>query len=245
MRSALSRIMSNSMIGLISDIHGNAVALRAVLSELDALGIQHIICLGDIAGYGPQVNECCQILISRSIPTLIGNHDFYLAFNEPCPRSTSANICLDYQHRIIKPEYKRWLGQNPKYLDLQPDIRMVHGGWNNPIDEYLYELRPSYFERLEGRHFFSGHTHVQGFWRLGSKTYCNPGSVGQPRDGNPHAAFATLDGDRVNLHRTPYDIDEIANASRQAGYNERLFENLYKGTRVGGKVSSVKMVADP
>ena len=236
--------MSNSMIGLISDIHGNAVALRAVLRELDALGVQHIICLGDIAGYAPQVNECCETLIARDIPTLIGNHDYYLAFNEPCPRSVSANLCLDYQHRVVKPEYKHWLGQNPKHLGLPPDIRMVHGGWNNPIDEYLYELRPSYFDGLDGARFFSGHTHVQGFWQLGSNTYCNPGSVGQPRDGNPNAAFAILDEDRVSLHRQSYDIDEIADACRHAGYDERLFRNLYDGTRIGGQVSSVTIIPD-
>jgi predicted phosphodiesterase len=232
------------MIGLISDIHGNAAALRAVLAELDALGVAELMCLGDVAGYGPQVNECCAILRAREVPTLIGNHDDYLAFDRPCPRSPSANKCLDYQRTVIEPGHKAWLGANPTHRDIAPDIRMVHGGWNDPLEEYLVDLRPAYFAALDGKRFFSGHTHVQGHWQVGEKTYCNPGSVGQPRDGDPRAAFAILDGGRVSLHRVAYDIDEVADASRKAGYEDRLFMNLYAGARIGGAISMVQVNAD-
>lgn len=233
------------MIGLISDVHGNAAALRAVLAELDRLGVGKVLCLGDVAGYGPQVNECCDILRGREIPTLIGNHDDYLAFDRPCPRSAAANACLDYQRGVIEPGHKVWLGTNPRHRDLPPDIRMVHAGWDDPLEEYLYRLRPSYFARFVGARFFSGHTHVQGHWQVGDKSYCNPGSVGQPRDGDPRAAFAIIDGEKVSLHRVNYDIDEVAGAARAAGYEERLFMNLYEGTRIGGQISTVNVIDEP
>jgi predicted phosphodiesterase len=233
------------MIGLISDIHGNAVALRAVLAELDAIGADEILCLGDVAGYGPQINECCELLIERGIPTLMGNHDFYLAFDEPCPRSRSANFCLDYQRSVVTPAHKAWLGSNPSQLDTYPGVRFVHGGWRDPMDEYLYKLSASYFGELEGDLFVSGHTHVQGLWRLGEKTYCNPGSVGQPRDGDARAAFAVLQDHEISLYRTHYDIDAVAEASREAGFDERSFMNLYAGTRIGGAVSRVAVSEDP
>jgi predicted phosphodiesterase len=232
------------VIGLISDVHGNAAALGAVLAELDALGVEEVLCLGDVAGYGPQVNECCDMLRRREIPTLIGNHDDYLAFDKPCPRSAAANICLDYQRRIIEPGHKTWLGENPRYRDLPPDIRMVHAGWDDPLEEYLYRLKRSYFERLSGARFFAGHTHVQGVWQMGDKSYCNPGSVGQPRDGDARAAFAVIDGPGVTLHRVGYDIDEVADAARTAGYEDRLFMNLYDGARIGGQISTVSVVRD-
>lgn len=227
------------MIGLISDIHGNAVALRAVLAELDAMGAEEILCLGDVAGYGPQINECCDLLTERGIRTLMGNHDYYLAFDQPCPRSHTANLCLDYQRATITRAHKTWLGGNPSHFDGYPGVRFVHGGWHDPVDEYLYQLRASYFSELEGELFVSGHTHVQGLWRVGDKTYCNPGSVGQPRDGDARAAFAVLQGGAVELFRTSYDIDELAEVSRKAGFDERAYMNLYAGTRIGGAVSRV------
>ena len=228
------------MIGLISDIHGNAAALRAVLTELDTLGVERIVCLGDVAGYGPQINECCALIRKREIPTLIGNHDFYMAFDEPCPRSRAANFCLDYQRSVIESHHKTWLGTNPRHLDLPGGIRMVHGGWKDPIDEYLYVLSPDYFAALDGELFISGHTHVQGVWPMGAKTYCNPGSVGQPRDCDPRAAFAVLDGLSVTLKRIAYNIDEIARASHEAGYPTAIYDNLYLGARIGGTISRVR-----
>jgi len=227
------------MIGLISDIHGNAVALRAVLAKLDVMGAEEVLCLGDVAGYGPQINECCDLLTERGIRTLMGNHDYYLAFDQPCPRSHTANLCLDYQRATITPAHKAWLGGNPSHFDGYPGVRFVHGGWRDPVDEYLYQLRASYFSELDGELFVSGHTHVQGLWSVGEKTYCNPGSVGQPRDGDARAAFAVLQDGAVELFRTPYDIDEMAKVSREAGFDERAYMNLYAGTRIGGAISRV------
>ena len=175
------------MIGIISDIHGNFIALSAVLSRLDQLGISEVVCLGDIGGYYCQINECCHALRSRNILSLMGNHDWYLAEGQPCPRSNSANHCLDYQRNEISRSNLTWLSSLPQ-RGMAHGISIVHGGWHDPIDEYV---RPTeeYFSELPGHYFASGHTHVQHIWTGGTKIYCNPGSVGQPRDGDPRAAF--------------------------------------------------------
>ncbi|HRN82799.1 metallophosphoesterase family protein [Nitrosomonas europaea] len=223
------------MIGIISDIHGNYPALQAVLSRLDAMGVTDIICLGDIAGYYSQVNECCETLRQRNIFSLMGNHDWYLATGEGCPRSNSANTCLEYQRKVISSDNLEWLRTLIPAAEMY-GIKIVHGGWNDPIDEYT---RPSekYFELLEGRYFASGHTHVPCVWSGLEKTYCNPGSVGQPRDGDPRASFAVFDGNGFNLYRTEYEIQRTQDMMSEAGFKSYFYENLTNGTRIGGGIS--------
>lgn len=225
------------MIGIISDIHGNYVALSTVLDELDSLGVTEIICLGDIGGYYCQINECCEELLKRNIFSIMGNHDWYLAKGEACPRSNSANDCLNYQRKVIAPDNLAWLASLPERA-LIHGLDIVHGGWNDPIDEYV---RPTseYFSAIPGKHFASGHTHVQHLWSNGEKTYCNPGSVGQPRDGDPRAAFATWDGGKFKLYRVGYDIGQIQREMEVAGFNPYYSENLSNGTSIGGKISVI------
>jgi predicted phosphodiesterase len=225
------------MIGIISDIHGNHVALTAVLQKLDGMGVSEIICLGDIGGYYCQINECCETLRQRKIFSIMGNHDWYLASGENCPRSNSANDCLNYQRSVISPDNLTWLSSLPERA-LVHGLDIVHGGWNDPIDEYV---RPSseYFSNISGKYFASGHTHVQHLWSDDIKTYCNPGSVGQPRDGDPMAAFATWDGESFQLYRTEYDIEKIQQEMARAGFNPYYSENLSRGTSIGGKISAI------
>lgn len=222
------------MIGIISDIHGNHVALRAALTKLDEMGVDEIICLGDIGGYYCQINECCEELQSRNIFSLMGNHDWYLANDEGCPRSTSANKCLEYQQSVISDANKSWLA-SLKPQAQRDKLHIVHGGWNDPLDEYM---TPSsdYFSCFEGKLFASGHTHVPIVWQGNGKTYCNPGAVGQPRDGDPRASFATLDGNSFMLHRVEYDIGRIQQEMKAAGFEAYFYENLTIGARIGGKI---------
>lgn len=224
------------MIGIISDIHGNHVALEAVLAKLDELGVAEIICLGDVGGYYCQVNECCNTLRTRKIYTLMGNHDWYLAKNEDCPRSNSANRCIEYQRRVITDDNLNWLRSLVSKASMH-GIEIVHGGWNDPVDEYL-KPTVDYFSAMPGQFFASGHTHVQRLWSEGGKTYCNPGSVGQPRDGDPRAAFAVWDGQSFHLHRVEYDIPSIQRAMAAAGFDPYFYENLAKGSRIGGKIDA-------
>ena len=124
-----------------------------------------------------------------------------------------------------------WLKTLPTEADLH-GVRMVHGGWNDPIDEYL---KPSeaYFSAIPGRYFTSGHTHLPCIWTGVEKTYCNPGSVGQPRDGDPRAAFATWDGEQFALHRAEYEIKRVQEEMAAAGFDEYYYKNLSNGLRIG------------
>jgi putative phosphoesterase len=235
--SEIDRRCTNMGIGIISDIHGNYEALKAVLSELDAMKITEVYCLGDVAGYYTQVNECCEELIRRNIPNLMGNHDWYIAGGGWCPRSQSANDCLVYQRRVIKEENVNWLRQ-AAVQRVVGQIHMVHGGWSDPIDEYLVEPRAEYFADMDGAMFMSGHTHVQALHQFGEKVYCNPGSVGQPRDGDPRSAFAVYDGE-IALHRVEYDMQVVFDLMEVAGFNDYYYGGLVTGapklTRLPGK----------
>ena len=216
-------------IAFISDIHGNFEALRTVLAKIDALGVEQVVCAGDVVGYYTQINECCEALRERNIPTLMGNHDWYMAGDGFCPRSRSVNECLAYQRTVIKASNLEWLRTLPLQWRIG-DVKVVHGGWGDPIDEYL---KPSleYFERLAGRAFVSGHTHVQTLLHFGNKVYCNPGSVGQPRDGDPRAAFAVYDGHDFELHRVEYDMQPVFDLMAQAGFSDYYYGGLKSGAK--------------
>lgn len=217
-------------IAFISDIHGNFEALKAVLAEIDRLGVEAIYCAGDVVGYYSQVNECCDLLRARTIACVMGNHDWYMAGGGFCPRSRSVNDCLVYQRKVISEDNLAWLKTLPLQLQVG-EVRMVHGGWGDPIDEYL---KPSadYFAQVEGRIFVSGHTHVQRLETYDGKTYCNPGSVGQPRDGDPRAAFALYGDGRFTLHRVAYDMQPVFDLMQAAGFNDYYYGGLKTGSKV-------------
>jgi putative phosphoesterase len=217
-------------IAFISDIHGNYEALKAVLSKLDKLGISRVYCAGDIVGYYSQINECCKELRSRGIPSVMGNHDWYMAGGGFCPRSRSVNDCLAYQRGVIEKENLDWLKSLSVQIQID-NIQMVHGGWTDPIDEYLNKPTQEYFEKIVGDVFVSGHTHVQMLQRFGNKTYCNPGSVGQPRDGDPRAAFAVYDGKDFALHRVEYDMQKVFDLMEAAGFNDYYYGGLKTGAK--------------
>lgn len=227
------------MIAIISDVHGNYPALRAVLTAIDAMGVKQIISLGDVAGYYSMINECIDALRERAIVNLMGNHDSYIVDNVTCPRSNSANTSLAWQRRTITPQNLAWLAQSRRGGLRKGKLSMVHAGWNDPIDENIEIVSAEYFADRDGEVFVSGHSHVQGVWPAGTKTYCNPGSVGQPRDGDPRAAFAVWDGTSMRLHRVDYDIDEIVAHMQAAGFAPHFYENLTMGTRIGGKLSRI------
>ena len=216
-------------IGIISDIHGNYEALQTVLAELDAMNVSEIYCLGDVVGYYSQVNECCDELRKRNIPCLMGNHDWYMASGGFCPRSKSVNDCLLYQRKVITKENIEWLRTFPMQRFVG-SIHMVHGGWADPIDEYLVEPNEEYFSRIEGKNFVSGHTHFQSLHAFKDKTYCNPGSVGMPRDNDPRAAFATFDGE-FTLHRIEYNMQVVFDLMDKAGFNDYYYGCLKTGAR--------------
>jgi predicted phosphodiesterase len=214
-------------IALISDIHGNFEALRAVLSDIDEGDADRIVCLGDVVGYYPQVNECCDALRDRSVLTLLGNHDWYLSSGGFCSRSQRADACISYQRTIIEKQHIDWLAGLPVHAHAE-GIHLVHGGWNDPIDEYL-EPTPEYFSRVNGAFFASGHTHKARVCVFSGKTYCNPGSVGMPRDGDPRASYALFDGASFSIRRVSYDPQPIFSLMDAAGFDDSYYGGLLTG----------------
>lgn len=217
------------MIALISDIHGNYAALQEVLAKIDRLGITEVYCLGDVAGYYTEINACCDELRRRNIRSVMGNHDWYIAAKSFCPRSKSANDCIAYQMQVISEENLAWIRSFPVFLAVG-DLFMVHGGWADPIDEYTNPTE-EYFSRVQGKYFASGHTHRQVVKQFQDKAYCNPGSVGQPRDNDPRAAFATFDGSDFVLHRVEYDIGSVGRLMEKAGFSGYYYDCLMSGAK--------------
>ena len=209
------------MIAIISDVHGNYEALSKVLGKIDSMDITEIYCLGDVVGYYSQVNECCDELRERNVKCIMGNHDWYMVSGSKCPRSCSVNDCLEFQREIISVDNLNWISTFPVIIHAY-GISMVHGGWLNPIDEYL-DLTEDYFDNLENKIFASGHTHIQGIYCCKDKVYCNPGAVGQPRDGDNRAAFATFDGKEFKLHRVEYNIKKVGELMERAGFNQYYY----------------------
>lgn len=217
------------MIGIISDIHGNYEALKVVLDYFDKHDIIEIYCLGDVVGYYTQVNECCNALREHNVTCIMGNHDWYMASDSFCPRSHSVNDCLRYQRSVITQENKNWVSTFPLYLR-QNNIFMAHGGWTNPIDEYL-EPDKDYFEKLPLGYYFSGHTHIQQIFEVSGRVYCNPGAVGQPRDGDWRLAFAVYDGEHISLMRMEYDVEKVCALMEERGFSGYYYDCLKVGAR--------------
>jgi putative phosphoesterase len=217
-------------IAIISDIHGNYEALKTVLAGIDRMNVSSIYCLGDVVGYYSQVNECCDELRKRDIPCLMGNHDWYMAGGGFCPRSRSVNDCLVYQRKVIRQDNIEWLRTFSLQFRIE-DMHMVHGGWADPIDEYL-DPTEEYFNRVEGKIFVSGHTHFQALNEYSSgKIYCNPGSVGQPRDNDPRSAFAIYEDGKITLHRVEYNMQVVFDLMDAAGFNDYYYGGLMTGAR--------------
>ena len=218
------------MIGFISDIHGNFSALCSVLEELDHLNCSTIYSLGDVAGYYPSINECCFELRHRNIINLMGNHDQYIINGTSCGRSRSVDMAIAYQANVIEKENIDWLKGSPQYIHTE-HFFACHGGPEDFIDQYL--LSPPFPLDEKTGLFLSGHTHKAVIWEKESSVYCNPGAVGQPRDGDPRASFAILnDFGHIEIHRVKYDIDATAKLSKEAGFFPAFYECLYEGVKI-------------
>ena len=196
------------------------------------MDISEIYCLGDTVGYYPQINEVCDELRSRNVKSVMGNHDWYMAADSFCARSQSVNDTIGYQKTIISYDNLMWLQSLPLRLHAG-ELSMVHGGWTDPIDEYLVPSK-DYFDRVGGRYFCSGHTHIPIIQDYGNKMYCNPGSVGQPRDGDNRASFATWDGFKFEIHRVDYNFEEIGPLMEAAGFSGYYYERLAVGAKDQG-----------
>jgi len=229
------------MFAIISDIHGNLEALEAILADIDARGIDRIVCLGDVIGYGASPRECIDLVIERCDFCLCGNHD-HAVFYEPFNFNLGAERAAYWTRQVLEDEpnkalrNQRWefLGKLPVRV-VYEDMLFVHGSPRRPVNEYLFAddvySNPSKllanFERLSEVACFVGHTHVPGVFvddpyfespdelaepnvyeiAEDDKVIINVGSVGQPRDRDPRAAYGIVDNGRVEFIRLEYDIE--------------------------------------
>lgn len=228
------------MLAILSDIHGNLPALQAVMKDALSRGCDRFISLGDVVSYYAQPGECIDLLKAHNAINILGNHDSYLVDNTNCPRSRAVSLIIDHHKKIVTVPQLDWLKRS--LLSLQEGrILFVHGGPSDTQDQYLYTVSSKIFPKGVDT-LFSGHTHVQALVDFNGKKYCNPGSVGQPRDGDIRAAYATMVEDKITLHRVTYEIERTVSAMISAGYGAFYYENLYNGSQIGGRIDRIKVL---
>mgnify|MGYP005849452687 CR=1 FL=1 len=231
---------------LVADLHANLAAFRAVLDA--ASGHEEIWCLGDLVGYGPDPNECIEVLREYRHVAVAGNHDWAAVGRVPLGNfNVTARAAVEWTAANLRPENARYLHSLPTQ-EQRGEFTLVHGSLRSPIWEYVDESGAAWanLKRQQTRYCLVGHTHVPALFlemsglirraqavplrgelvklSLGeSKAILNPGSVGQPRDGDDRAAFALLDTDTgaVELHRVEYPVAETQNRILEAGLPER------------------------
>ena len=228
------------MLGLISDVHANLAALEAVLADARSKGATDFLCLGDVVGYNGEPEECVQLLKAEGVRNILGNHDQYVTSGENCHRSKVVASIIDKHRTQLSEDSISWLSQSLDCVNDGPSL-FVHGGPYDHVDQYLYRVSVNDFPNGITR-LYAGHTHVQCVLDFGAHRFCNPGSVGQPRDGDPRAAYAILSGCEVALHRVAYDIDRTVQVMKDRGYEEFMYRGLYAGTQINGRVDWIEKI---
>lgn len=217
-------------VGLCSDIHGNLVALEAVLSEMVG-DVDLILCAGDVVGYNPWPAECVKTLRERSIPTVAGNHDRMVTSDRNFIGNQMAAAGVEHARRELDEDALAWLADLPVELTAVEDrIHVVHGHPDDP-DRYTYPAQFNQGMLGDADVLVMGHTHVQHHEVYDEGVVLNPGSVGQPRDEDPRAAYAIVDMDelRVEERRVEYDIEAVAEAVEAAGLPMNTAKRLRQG----------------
>ncbi len=235
---------------IISDIHSNLEALKKVLEEIDKLAGNKTICLGDIVGYGANPNECVEIIKERNVESIMGNHDIVACGKkEPYDFNPVARAAVLWTRKALKFENREFL-YNLSDVKLVDDFLIVHGAISDP-DLYIFSSYDARMEfKLMKKHSicFFGHTHVRTYYALinddvrqlfdyelkiepNAKYLINPGSVGQPRDGDPRTSFLIYDSKEgyVKFIRLEYDISTAQKKIIEAGLDRRLADRLSLG----------------
>ena len=247
------------MYAVISDIHGNLEALEAVLADIPG-AVEEIYCLGDVIGYGASPNECCDLVRAHGMPVISGNHDLAvtdlsmdLAWFNPI-----AAAAIEWTREQLTQENTEFLRTRPRTLHEEGTL-FVHGSVRDP-DEYILNaamarenLAVLSTEYPDVQVCFFGHTHVKtvspspngpspnpspGSHEIldlttGGPYLVNPGSVGQPRDGDTFASYViaedTQDGPRIAYSFVEYDVEKAQARIRAAGLPGMLADRLAYG----------------
>jgi len=243
------------LVAAISDIHANLPALETVLADIDSTGVDEIWFLGDAVGYGAQPSECLQLVDSRCSISLLGNHD--LAALGEIDISTfspgAARSALWTRENLTGEDLDR-LRQIGEASGSKEGFGLYHASPRDPVWEYVVdaELAADNMDAQPERISLIGHSHIALYFNRADPTaetssvlgadgssvdlsegewLLNPGSVGQPRDGDPRAAWLELDTTalKATFHRIDYPIDAAADSIREAGLPGHLADRLYQG----------------
>ena len=214
-------------IAVISDIHSNKVALEAVMADMPDVHV--IVSAGDVVGYGPWPAECLDWVRQQGVVTVQGNHDRAVAAGSAPGFNSQATAGVEYSREQLSDAQRAWLEGLPVERRLfDGRLKIVHGHPRLP-DHYTYpeEFGPELLGDEDV--LIMGHTHIQHHEQYDEGIILNPGSVGQPRDGDPGAAYALLDLDAMALRqrRVEYDVGAVISAVREAGLPRQV------GTRLG------------
>jgi len=222
---------------LMSDVHSNLPALRAVLA--DAGPRDTAICAGDVVGYGPNPAECVERVSLGGFTCCQGNHDRAVATVETDWFNDDAQEAIRANRRMLPPAHLRWLERLPTGLNLDLGglrVAAYHGSPTEPLTSYVF--REDAEAGADGLLYAAradllilGHTHVPYLIESRRGIIVNPGSVGQPRDGDPRASYALLDTEarEVEHRRVEYPIDETAEEIDRLGLPHRFASRLYRG----------------
>ncbi len=222
-------------LAIVADIHSNLQALEAVMMEIERADIDQVVCAGDIVGYGANPNECCRIVRGAVTHAVLGNHEISVLTEDRTGMNPEAAEADRWTSSALEREpqlFLKSLETGSMFEVGSTRAAMYHGSIGSAI-EYVFEneINEDIVRRSGGDLLILGHTHVPYVKDFGSTMAVNPGSVGQPRDGDPKASFAVLDTDRRSciVKRIGYDIDEASNAILAVGLPEFLAERLFLG----------------
>ena len=216
-------------IGVISDIHGNKVALDEVLEDMDY--VDKIICVGDIIGYGPRPQECVETVRNECEVYVQGNHDRDVARPERYMKGSGVYEGLMHARKELNKEQLEWVTELDRTAVFK-GYKLVH---SHPevVDRYVYPRDFgdifSYVENEKG--ILLGHTHYQHAKKRSDEIVMNPGSVGQPRDGDVRAGYGVLNSDdnSYELHRVSYNIKKTQEQIEEAGLPNKNGRRLGNG----------------
>ena len=241
------------LVAIVSDIHGNRHAFEAVLADVASTGARELWCLGDVVGYGADPNDCCALAREHAAVCLAGNHDLAVTGGIPLDEfSHGAALAARWTQEVLADDHAEWLRSLSPKGD-EDGVGLYHASPRDPVWEYVLStlLAELCLDVADERVCLVGHSHVAlsfvrpegeaatGDTRRAGDTLdlsrgewlVNPGSVGQPRDGDPRAAWLLLDTDgwRAEWRRTEYDIAGAAAAIRAARLPDSLAERLEYG----------------
>jgi predicted phosphodiesterase len=232
---------------VMSDVHGNIDALRAIELQWDG-GLRQfdrIACLGDLVDYGPDASEVIDWVRSHATDVVRGNHDHAMATGEPCesaPLYLEASITTrDCLRATLTRDEIAYLGALPlggTVADGERTWHLVHATPTNPLHDYVPPESPdarweSALGNLIGQRTFLGHTHLAFARPVAGGIVMNPGSIGMPKDGNRHGSYAVIHDGAVQFHRIVYDPEPMIGRLRALDLPERIFGQLARTFRTG------------